>query len=63
MEISEALGEEIEEVKAYMTPDGKLYSKRDEAARAYLASQSRAPYWGLAVGLVLVLVLGALIFL
>ncbi len=63
MEIREALGEEIKEVKAYMTPDGKLYSERDEAARAYLASQSWAPYWGLAWGLVLVSVLAALIFL
>jgi hypothetical protein len=34
MKIEEALREEIKEVKAYMTPDGKLYASMDEAVQA-----------------------------
>jgi hypothetical protein len=62
MKVEDALREEIKEVKAYMTPDGKLYPSRDEAVQAYLASQSWAPYWALALGLVAVIVLAALVF-
>ena len=46
MKVEEALREEIKEVKAYMTPDGKLYPSRDEAVQAFLASRSSGPYWG-----------------
>ena len=44
MKIEEAVRDEIKEVTAYMTPDGKLYLTRDEAVQAYLSSQSLAPY-------------------
>jgi hypothetical protein len=62
MKVEEALREEIKEVTAYMTPDGKLYASMDEAVQAYLKSQSWAPYWGIAIGLVLLIVIAALIF-
>ena len=59
MKVEEA---EIKEVKAYMTPDGKLYASKDEAVQAY--SQSSGPYWaiGIGIGLVLLIVMAALIF-
>jgi hypothetical protein len=60
MKIEEALREEIKEVTAYMTPDGKLYASKDEAVQAY--SQSSGPYWAIGIGLVLLIVMAALIF-
>jgi hypothetical protein len=62
MKVEEAFREEIKEVEAYMTPDGKLYASKDEAVQAYLASQSSGPYWAIGIGLVLLIVMAALIF-
>jgi hypothetical protein len=62
MKVEEALREEIKEVRATMTPDGKLYPSRDEAVQALLASRSWAPYWGIALALVGLIVLAALVF-
>jgi len=58
MEIKDAVGEEIKEVTAYKTPDGKLYLEKDEALRAYLGSKSWVPFLAglLFVALAIVLV-------
>ena len=39
MKIEEAVRDEIKEVTAYKTPDGKLYPTRDDAVQAYLSSR------------------------
>jgi hypothetical protein len=62
MKIEEAVRDEIKEVTAYMTPDGKLYLTRDEAVQAYLSSQSLAPYWAIGLGIIGLIILAALIF-
>ncbi len=59
MEIRKVLGEEIREVTAYRTPDGKLYLERDEALRAYLESKSWVPFLAQVLLLVLAIVLVA----
>ena len=46
MKVEEALREEIKEVKAYMTPDGKLYASKDEAVQAYLSESELGPLLG-----------------
>ena len=59
MEIKDVIGEEIREVTAYRTPDGKLYLERDEALRAYLGSKSWVPFWAGVLLLALAIVLVA----
>ena len=62
MKIEEAVRDEIKEVTAYKTPDGKLYATRDDAVQAYLSSQSLAPYWAIGLGIIGLIILAALIF-
>ena len=59
MKIEEAVRDEIKEVTAYKTPDGKLYPTTMPCKPTYQAEL--APYWAIGLGIIGLIVLAALI--